>query len=345
MTSPDGITWTARTAAEANSWSEVTYGSGLFVAVSADGTNRVMTSPDGITWTARTAATANYWSSVIYSKGLFVATAADAVMTSPGGYSQAMNVLGDVDVSGTLRQNGHEVCTTAGNCGSITSNVLQGGNSFGVNMSLGTNDNFDLQFKTNGATRLTISNTGNATFTGTITVGNGSNGVVLSATTGISYNGTARPTRSIVLSPEYAGAVLDGTGVGTMTAGHDSTRRENYYKWTTASGSWEEYDIVITLPVPSDWDAWTASNALSINTYTSGAANAGSDISAIGTSGVTDVNLGAATPVSGWSTYNFNLTNARYAADGMMTVKVRVGAQSGGVVQVGNITLTYLSKF
>ena len=43
MTSPDGITWTARTAAEANGWYSVTYGNGLFVAVAYTGTNRVMT--------------------------------------------------------------------------------------------------------------------------------------------------------------------------------------------------------------------------------------------------------------------------------------------------------------
>ncbi|MDZ7744327.1 MAG: hypothetical protein U5K77_00995 [Candidatus Saccharibacteria bacterium] len=38
MTSPDGETWTARTAAEANSWRSVTYGNGTFVAVSWEGT-------------------------------------------------------------------------------------------------------------------------------------------------------------------------------------------------------------------------------------------------------------------------------------------------------------------
>ena len=52
MTSPDGITWTARTAAEADNWFDVTYGNGLFVAVSDTGRHHhVMTSPDGITWT------------------------------------------------------------------------------------------------------------------------------------------------------------------------------------------------------------------------------------------------------------------------------------------------------
>ena len=83
-----GITWTARTAAEANGWNSVTYGNGLFVAVASNGTNRVMTSPDGITWTARMAAQANFWYSVTFGNGLFVATAIDGtnrVMTSPDG--------------------------------------------------------------------------------------------------------------------------------------------------------------------------------------------------------------------------------------------------------------------
>ena len=39
MTSPDGITWTAQTAAAANSMDCVTYGNGLFVAVSNGGSN------------------------------------------------------------------------------------------------------------------------------------------------------------------------------------------------------------------------------------------------------------------------------------------------------------------
>ena len=40
-----GITWTSRTSAADNAWNSVTYGNGLFVAVSTTGTgNRVMTS-------------------------------------------------------------------------------------------------------------------------------------------------------------------------------------------------------------------------------------------------------------------------------------------------------------
>ena len=83
----DGTTWTARTATEANTWNSVTYGNGTFVAVSSNGTNRVMTSTDGITWTARTAP-ASTWTSVTYGNGVFVAVAGsgtDRIMTSPDG--------------------------------------------------------------------------------------------------------------------------------------------------------------------------------------------------------------------------------------------------------------------
>ncbi len=87
-TSISGAIWTGQTAAQANSWRSVTYGNGLFVAVAADGTNRVMTSPDGSTWTAQSAAEANTWNSVTYGNGLFVAVSSDGthrVMTSPDG--------------------------------------------------------------------------------------------------------------------------------------------------------------------------------------------------------------------------------------------------------------------
>jgi hypothetical protein len=79
--------WAAQSA-EDNQWRSVTYGNNQFVAVAADGTNRVMTSPDGITWTPRVAAEANRWSSVTYGNGLFVAVSTSGtnqVMTSPDG--------------------------------------------------------------------------------------------------------------------------------------------------------------------------------------------------------------------------------------------------------------------
>ena len=89
MTSPDGVTWTARTAPEANSWLSVTYGNGVFVAVTENGTNRVMTSPDGVTWTARAGSVSKTWQSVAFGNGTFVAASVNNIpiglMTSTDG--------------------------------------------------------------------------------------------------------------------------------------------------------------------------------------------------------------------------------------------------------------------
>jgi hypothetical protein len=95
MTSPDGITWTARSAPQNNYWRTVCWSPELsiFVAVSENGTNRVMTSPDGITWTLRSIPTGTTisWSAVCWSPELsiFVATAkgsgSSRIMTSHDG--------------------------------------------------------------------------------------------------------------------------------------------------------------------------------------------------------------------------------------------------------------------
>jgi hypothetical protein len=82
--------WTPRTV-DLSDWRSVCWSPelGLFVAVAAFGTTRVMTSPDGINWTPRSAA-ANNWRSICWSPelGLFVAVAdygTNQIMTSPDG--------------------------------------------------------------------------------------------------------------------------------------------------------------------------------------------------------------------------------------------------------------------
>ncbi|MFV0552903.1 MAG: beta strand repeat-containing protein, partial [Anaerorhabdus sp.] len=136
MTSPDGINWTARTAAAASTWRSITYGNGLFVAVATGGTNRVMTSPDGITWTARTAAEANQWYSVVYGNGLFIAvtnTGTNRVMTSPisRDATPALRVVGNSYNDGNLTVTGDSIFT-----GLVTANgglTVQAGGTFTMN--------------------------------------------------------------------------------------------------------------------------------------------------------------------------------------------------------------------
>jgi len=88
-------------------------------------------------------------------------------------YDTSTNAL-NIDSTGTVDINGGSGSTgcsvdAAGNLtcsGSITgplgaSAFVNGGNSFGGNATLGTNDNFSLAFKTNNATRMTVDTLGN----------------------------------------------------------------------------------------------------------------------------------------------------------------------------------------
>jgi hypothetical protein len=101
FTSTDGLNWTSRTPAANNWWKDITYGNGLFVAVSDTGSgNRVMTSPDGINWTSRSSAMNATFTGVAYGNGVFVAVASGGVvggvfMTSPDGINWTQqNIIG-----------------------------------------------------------------------------------------------------------------------------------------------------------------------------------------------------------------------------------------------------------
>lgn len=76
FTSPDGFIWTSRTAASNDTWSAITYGNGLFVAVASSysGGGGIMTSPDGITWTLRAGVGGGGFTGIAYGNGTYVAT-------------------------------------------------------------------------------------------------------------------------------------------------------------------------------------------------------------------------------------------------------------------------------
>ncbi len=69
--SDDGITWTATTLPTTSTWSDVTFGSGLFVAVSSDDAKPIY-SRDGITW-YESLITLTPMAKVQYGQGVFVA--------------------------------------------------------------------------------------------------------------------------------------------------------------------------------------------------------------------------------------------------------------------------------
>ena len=122
-----GDVWTPRASASNDTWIEVNYGGGLFVALSGRGKS-MMTSPDGITWTSRASAADDAWTDVTYGNGVFVAISMNytgtPVMTSPDGItwtsraSAADNEWSDVtyanDVFVAVSMNGTNQVMTSG---------------------------------------------------------------------------------------------------------------------------------------------------------------------------------------------------------------------------------------
>ncbi len=199
--------------------------------------------------------------------------------------------------------------------------------------------------------------------TGTITLGdsNGGNTAVITPT-GLTLNGTARHAKTIKLTAEYAGAVLDTGGqtsvTGTMTAGFDSTQRMGYYKWLSSQATAQTYDIVVNVPIPDDWGAWSATNP---SFYTNAGGTSGTTLStgqsvkivsitkSDGTSDASFTNLTISpTALSTWTTNNATaLAGTGYSAGGIITIRIRLSAitTNASSVQMGDIYLPYLSKW
>lgn len=96
--SPDGITWTARTLPSANAWSAIAVnGAGLFCIVGSTSGTSAATSPDGITWTARTLPSTGTWISIAWNGTVFLAipsnAANTAAATSPDGITWTARTL------------------------------------------------------------------------------------------------------------------------------------------------------------------------------------------------------------------------------------------------------------
>ncbi len=188
----------------------------------------------------------------------------------------------------------------------------------------------------------------------TITIGDpaSANKTIISTATGkITKYGTARNEKKISLTAEYTGAVLNaGSGSnnnGTMTSSFDIASRMNYYKWTTSQGSNQNYDVVVQVPLPNDFDGWAAT-PLAVSTYTSNTTNGTITLEARDSTGTVRCNFVSVTPGSTntWATDTSACTlgTGTYTAGDYITLRLRMQSPNSGDVRIGNINLNYLSK-
>ncbi len=99
LTSPDAITWTLRDTPNGY-WYSVTYGDGVYAAVSYGGENSLMTSTDGISWTANANLPSETWNAIEFINGQFYAVAEDddvQIMTSFKSAEATLTLTGNAD--------------------------------------------------------------------------------------------------------------------------------------------------------------------------------------------------------------------------------------------------------
>jgi hypothetical protein len=89
----------------------------------------------------------------------------------------------------------------------------------------------------------------------------------------------AAPDNIVNLNPEYAGAVLNGTGVGTMTADFcgnggglsfntslcASGESRNFYKWTSPQLTQQTYSIYVTYQLPATFNGFSSDDTIQLS--------------------------------------------------------------------------------
>lgn len=212
-----------------------------------------------------------------------------------------------------------------------------------------------------GTERMSISSAG------VVVLGTTTNGLTFTPSSGGPvYTGTARPSKTVTFSPEYAGAVLttfygagtDTDTTGAMTATGDTTPGtsiRNYYQWErTTDATQHFYTVAVRITLPSDFAAWQTTNAVQVAYITESATTTLSDVD------VRIYNDNSATIVASdldnsstsWTTADFDDSvlddgagSEWDAAGETAVIYLRMGSASSNYVRVGDITLNYLSRF
>lgn len=254
---------------------------------------------------------------------------------------------------------------TIGSTNSTSATTIQGGTG---NINLVTNSasaGTIVKTSTNSQTAFVVQNASNLgllsvdTANTKVVVGNGANTITLNPTFDTAngmYGGTARPLKKIVLSPEYPSAILDAAndGVcatansGSMTSGFTGVATpsaiQNYYKWTTSNAASQCYDVVVRIPVPNDFSAWSSAPTIS---GLSSDGTAGLNVEIRDTTGTVDSSNYTALPLgtNTWTTTTLGGLTGTYTAGGTMTVRIRMSAINNDYAMAGQITLPYYAKF
>ncbi len=176
----------------------------------------------------------------------------------------------------------------------------------------------------------------------------------------------AAPDNIVNLNPEYAGAVLNGTGVGTMTADFCSNdtalsinttlcstgQAKNFYKWTSPQASSQTYSIYVTYQLPATFNGFSSDDTIQLAARVDSTSNAsvtyevfkstGSAVTQCGT-GETNVITGGGGSANTWYSYGVNGNEATgcsfnsSSAGNFVIFKINMKANSNASAYVGTL--------
>jgi hypothetical protein len=175
----------------------------------------------------------------------------------------------------------------------------------------------------------------------------------------------AAPDNIVNLNPEYAGAVLNGTGVGTMTAdfcSNDSAlsvnstlcstgQAKNYYRWTSPQATQQTYSIYITYQLPSTFNDFASDDTVQLVARTDSTTNAAVTYQMFNSNGSTVTQCGTGettvvTSANAWQSVGINGNEATgslgcsFAASSFIIFKINMKANSNANAYVSTLSFT-----
>ncbi len=175
----------------------------------------------------------------------------------------------------------------------------------------------------------------------------------------------AAPDNIVNLNPEYAGAVLNGSGVGTMTADFcsndaqlsvnstlcDSGEAKNYYRWTSPQATQQTYSIYVTYQLPATFNGFSSDDTVQLVARTDSTTNAavtyemykstGSDVTQCGSGETTVV-----TVANDWQSVGINgnestgCSFSSSSASNFIIFKLNLKANSNANAYVSTLSFT-----
>src|SRR3989339_768620 len=154
-----------------------------------------------------------------------------------------------------------------------------------------------------------------------------------------------------VYEPTFEGAAYDGDGsenVGQLTASHSGALMKNYYQWTSTRPTLQDYDVVLKVPLSSDFISWaTIPITVAYRSSSADSANNRMDISVYDTAGNAVTLVGSSTELASatWTTTTLSFAGApTWTPGGELLLKIKLSPKDTAQMQLGFVKIQQVEK-